>query len=99
VSYETIRHAETSEEAGMVVAANSVLVLGWVFIIVGLLFMIVSVPALLKKAYAADVQTMGWGDIIGKIISEGGAAGVVAALGLILILIGLVMIGVKLPDI
>lgn len=83
----------------MVVAASSVVVLGWVFIIVGLLFLIVSVPALLKKAYGADVQSVGWGEIIGKIISEGGAAGVVAALGVILILIGIGMIGVELPDI
>ena len=82
----------------MLIAVSGVVILGYIFIIAGLILVLLAVPALLRKAYGATTQSLGWGDIIGKIISEGGPAGVVAALGILLIIVGLTMIGVKLPD-
>lgn len=82
----------------MVAAASATqIVVGWIFIIVGLVLIVLAVPALLKKAFAAETQTFSWGDVIGELLKLG-PAGAVAALGVILILIGLVLVGIELPS-
>lgn len=79
-------------------ASQTQLTIGWVFIVAGFVLVLLAVPALLKKAFTAQVQDVSWGDIIGKLLDLG-PAGIVAALGVILIIVGLVLVGIEIPDI
>jgi hypothetical protein len=82
----------------MLVAASSTVVLGWVFIVVGFVFILLAIPAILKKAFASEARTMSWDEVIIEVIKVAGPAGVVLVVGVGLVIAGLALIGVKSSD-
>ena len=83
----------------MVLAVSTTVLVGWILLVTGFVFVALSVPALLKKAYASTTQTLGWGGAAQEAIKAGGAAAVVAVIGVGMMVVGLIMIGVKLPKV
>ena len=83
----------------MVLAASTTVIAGWVLLVAGFIFVVLSVPALLRKAYQSPARTMDWSDVVQEAIKAGGAAAVVAVIGVGMMIVGLIMIGVKLPKI
>jgi hypothetical protein len=64
----------------MMLAVNAVVTLGYVFVAVGLVLILVSVPSILRKASARPAQTLGFWEAITKIVDIGGAGAIVALL-------------------
>jgi hypothetical protein len=82
----------------MLVASIATSTLGWIFIIVGLVLIVLAIPPILKKVYAVNPEGYDWPGVIGLIIEKLGAAGVVLVLGVGFEIVGLILIGVKLPS-
>jgi len=70
--------------------------LGWVLIAIGLVCLVIGVLGMAKKVLMDTFSGVpGLGDVIGA-LAKSGPAGLMAALGLLLIVIGLALTGEKL---